>query len=1195
MTYDGYLAFGGNEVVNSERARGYSQTADCPMFWLKGDPCAGLPYAVGDSVYNYFDITQAPWYDSTIDDISRRFYGVYGLEVSGVEDSTRTAPVIEGIGDGGVIGRSRRAVRNVKVRALLLGKGQDAVEYGMSWMNSMLDPDACGQISEDCGTATASMFSSCPPERGIVDYYSEWEETDRNLFPNPSFESTSSMTVINRNLLPNPSFEAASGTVEVMRNLAINPTTAGAAGYQSNNAATWTVTKETSSTTTNPQDINTRMRSVLNGAQSTPSVMSMYNVDGLSNVNPDRLLGAWFYVNTSGYEAWLGAGSSTVRTPLPSSQWTWVTGSASANSFAGAFVQKIAPGAVAAPSDIAYITGVTATQGYTPQATIAGGVPFPTLAAPDPDLTVSWVGTANASESSVTGVLVSNVNPTSSAQSLRAYQTSDRPRHRGKAARFRTIISSAIAIPVSDFVPVPGETYTIILSVRSNGRSERVYPRIGGAASPEITDLPADRWVQLRATLTASTGGALSTGLYVSADPTRPYGSTIDIDEAVLVPGIYTGGYFDGASPDRLRVNRVLNPGPRSISGWGAIGATTDFSSGHLVATSTYAGAAATVPRAQVVNKSGSIPVHGLDPYYLRVEVIHSRGLPMEIRPWFLDAQGNYLVYHISPTATDTSEWTAIETTGIVPAGAAYMGYQVIVKSSSDLSLIGDVFEARNITTDPGEYFDGESEMPSGFDASWEGTPNFSLSYVYDSDFMYAWFGTEDASLTTQMVYTVRGVSSNTACWAIRSTRWKKDGEYSLRLIPRGESNVTYTTLAIPAGPVRDVGTVQATSYQEAPLTGDLWASRGRPYVLNPTQSASVATPNQAGEYRHRIVFSGLTSQFSFLLPHGGSAGSGDVWWDSAILSEGIYEDGYFDGSTVPEDPELEQYRWLGEVNDSESVRETRQALQRPQTDEEYAIDLDFTRRYMRNAGAISGPFKIGEMQSNGFWAYEVQFVLAGGPSILGVTKALQLAPTTPEVIQDIPYNLIPYPSAELLDETPITIMTNFSTNPSLESNDTGWSVVPDGVNITAGMVSGGRVSGELSAAGPTSYRAVFAAVGAGSNGYFGVQQEVSLSGSPSGSRVSFNYWAAELVMSGTMVRPDIEIVAYWRSTSGGAVLRTDVLGTVPVNGGALSVSSVLPPAGANFVLVRAQAKVTSWTAGSILRLYADALAVTIP
>ena len=185
MAYDGYIAFGGNELVNSERARGYARTLDCPMHWFIDEACQGLPYAVGDTIYDAADLRLSPWYDSTQDDISTRFYGVYGLSIAGDEDSTREVERAESLTDGGQIGRMRNASRDIRVQALLVGRGQDAVNYGMSWLNQRLDPDACGQVSVDCGVADVAFFSTCPPERPLTRQYTDWAAGRKNIAADP--------------------------------------------------------------------------------------------------------------------------------------------------------------------------------------------------------------------------------------------------------------------------------------------------------------------------------------------------------------------------------------------------------------------------------------------------------------------------------------------------------------------------------------------------------------------------------------------------------------------------------------------------------------------------------------------------------------------------------------------------------------------------------------------------------------------------------------------------------------------------------------------------------------------------------------------------------------------------------------------------------------------------------------------------
>lgn len=167
MAYEGFLRFGGNEVVNNERARGISSSADCPMFWLKGPRCDSLQDALGDAPYIYGNRPDAPWYDLSMPDVSGRFYGVFALSVSGLNDSTRSTQVTEGIDDGATIGRTRKSSRQVRVRAILIAQGRDALDYGVAWLNAALDPDACGQHGTGCGSTDLEFFTDCPPKRDL--------------------------------------------------------------------------------------------------------------------------------------------------------------------------------------------------------------------------------------------------------------------------------------------------------------------------------------------------------------------------------------------------------------------------------------------------------------------------------------------------------------------------------------------------------------------------------------------------------------------------------------------------------------------------------------------------------------------------------------------------------------------------------------------------------------------------------------------------------------------------------------------------------------------------------------------------------------------------------------------------------------------------------------------------------------------
>jgi len=263
---------------------------------------------------------------------------------------------------------------------------------------------------------------------------------------------------------------------------------------------------------------------------------------------------------------------------------------------------------------------------------------------------------------------------------------------------------------------------------------------------------------------------------------------------------------------------------------------------------------------------------------------------------------------------------------------------------------------------------------------------------------------------------------------------------------------------------------------------------------------------------------------------------------------------------------------------------------QRPQTDEEYAATVQGYVRYMHDVAAISGPIITNTLQAGDFMAYEVEMVFAAErPWVYGATRDVDLPPTTPLIIQDIPYNLVPSPSAELASGD-VVASRNLSTNPSVETNATDWSVQA-GAPILVANVAGAR-STALAAVGAASYRALFTAPSAGVNGWFGAQQTVPITDAL--ERHSINIWSALIPLAGASVPLQIDVVAIWQNAAS-ATLRTDALGTIPNAGGVVSAARLLPPVGATKVIVRSMGRLTSWANGSTVQLFADALAVTVP
>lgn len=336
------------------------------------------------------------------------------------------------------------------------------------------------------------------------------------------------------------------------------------------------------------------------------------------------------------------------------------------------------------------------------------------------------------------------------------------------------------------------------------------------------------------------------------------------------------------------------------------------------------------------------------------------------------------------------------------------------------------------------------------------------------------------------------------------------------------------------------------------------------------------------------------------LAPDSGTAPAGTEGWVMDPLLEQGDEVLEFFAPGVISDTESEQYVWTGEADESASVWQTREVNTRPQTDEEYAESVNPYRRFMHDVSVTSGPIPIDYQTFRspaGYYGVTMEWTITSERAwVYSVTRPVNLPVTPTIVVEDTPYNLAPYPSAEL-GGVPVLLSVNYSTNPSVETDATEWSAVTDGSSFAPGTVTSGRIAGELAAVGTASYRAVLTTpfAGTGTNGWFGIEQEVDVSERPDLSRVSFNVWSAQVLVSGTANRGDTEVYALWRSEPGGEPMQTEMLGTIPPIGGALSVKSVLPPEGATHVLVRVQAPMTSWSAGAVIRLYADALAVTVP
>lgn len=162
MTYQGYMALANDEgetieLVNAARVKAYTDNL-APSLGLRGcDDCEGLDEALGET---YVDpvTDNAPWYDPT-DPATADFYGVYPLAFEGIDDSTRSIESAELSGDGSVVVGSRFTGKDIRVSGMAFAKDEAALYAGVSWLDSALNGTEEGRCFGD----RLDLYSSCPP------------------------------------------------------------------------------------------------------------------------------------------------------------------------------------------------------------------------------------------------------------------------------------------------------------------------------------------------------------------------------------------------------------------------------------------------------------------------------------------------------------------------------------------------------------------------------------------------------------------------------------------------------------------------------------------------------------------------------------------------------------------------------------------------------------------------------------------------------------------------------------------------------------------------------------------------------------------------------------------------------------------------------------------------------------------------
>lgn len=160
--FEGWFKIGGIEVINVERLMTYIRAGYKPTTFDFESPvgsCEGLGAAIGDGEYLTPSLDEAPWFDPT-NDATEGFAGVMPLSITGLEGTTRTANVVERLGNGGLAQLSRRTTRTISVQALLVGTDAAATRAGLQWLTTTLER-ACDPTT-GCTGAQLEAFTICP-------------------------------------------------------------------------------------------------------------------------------------------------------------------------------------------------------------------------------------------------------------------------------------------------------------------------------------------------------------------------------------------------------------------------------------------------------------------------------------------------------------------------------------------------------------------------------------------------------------------------------------------------------------------------------------------------------------------------------------------------------------------------------------------------------------------------------------------------------------------------------------------------------------------------------------------------------------------------------------------------------------------------------------------------------------------------
>ena len=771
------MTYGGVEVINNARCRGYAESAPYPHHWIRGPRLPQVAESLGDAPYALENIAEAPWYDVRQPDLSARFFGAFGLTITNVENSTRQVATSSGLADGTTIGRARRGPLQARVRALLTARGADALDYGFTWLKAALEQRGCQLHQNSCGTTEVGLRVTPPTPRPDVQMFGPWSTLHENLFTNPSFE-------------------AGSGTVEVRRNRAYNPAAttanvdnsfwAGASGVMTFAVVNpgWTATAIRATYTAMPTSGQpahqvTALKQGSRGitATGTWTVVQSVKASGLTPTASivGTELGAGNTVGAANGTIDLGGG--VYRRWATINITDLATFNAAGNpridfGFSGAIGGTVGSWIETSETDI-YYGNFDPNRQWFSGATPAAG-----------DFTYAWTGTANASTSvqRATGFAGISAYPGRPGE---VFQSQEWASEGGKSLRIRPSASdndsfAEIGAIGSLLASNVGKTYTAVARVRLDApltgtlypnRALRIFTNSSGAspAAPNVAGVH-----EIRFTFVA-TGSFFRLYNGASAGNGDVWWDSLTIVE---VPAVETAV---------TRRNFFPNPVTSSATNWVAVHGvggvatisreTTTPPSGipaYIRSTTTTPGSSGHVR----IDQHHVVPVSAAQPITFSAQFRTSAALSVQLQTVFFDAGGAYIGggdVNSGSTSLAANTWTRVSVSGTTPAGAVRVALRFLFLNAATIS--GYIAEVGGVCVEHSPtlsaFFYGGSLGTLSTRYRWTGAADASSSEEYtvtvaeytgppfsgatpdiDATQQYLWTGTEDASTSIDQTRT---------------------------------------------------------------------------------------------------------------------------------------------------------------------------------------------------------------------------------------------------------------------------------------------------------------------------------------------------------------------------------------------------------------------------------------------------------